>query len=181
MRKTPTQLPSFLDLRTQFEYEPESGRLQYRSKFSKKRAASSEAGTIVEKHNICYRHVRVQYPLGKGRNILAHRVVWKLMTTQEPPEVIDHIDGNGLNNMWDNLRDGSGCVNERNMRMSARNTSGFCGVVFTKGRWEARVGLDGRQLNLGAYETKQEAAQVARDFRLQNGYTERHGLTKSNS
>ena len=47
------------------------------------------------------------YLCGKlnGRTLLAHRVAWKIMTSKEPPSLIDHEDTSGSNNRWKNLRD----------------------------------------------------------------------------
>ena len=35
----------------------------------------------------------------------AHRIIWKLKTGEYPSLPIEHIDGNKLNNRWDNLRE----------------------------------------------------------------------------
>lgn len=43
-------------------------------------------------------------------------------------KIIDHIDGDSLNNIKNNLRDGSQGINENNRRLSKNNTSGENGI-----------------------------------------------------
>ena len=69
------------------------------------RWAGQEALT---KTNIGYRCGRLNY-----QYVLAHRVIWKMMTGEEANE-IDHIDGNRGNNQWNNLRSVTTSINRRN-------------------------------------------------------------------
>ncbi|GAA0586584.1 HNH endonuclease [Halomonas salifodinae] len=165
----------------QFDYDEDTGRIQYRKLSNKARRASSEAGHVADVGGALYRVVAVEYPSGKSRQVYAHRVIWKLMTAQEPPREIDHINGNTQDNRWANMRDGSGGANSKNRAMPKNNTSGACGVVWDKatGFWVARMGLGGVQRTLGYFENKEDAARAARSERLKNGFTERHGLPKS--
>tara|TARA_B100002003_G_C14135413_1_gene546007 strand:- start:1580 stop:2125 length:546 start_codon:yes stop_codon:yes gene_type:complete len=177
MKRIP--LPSLLDLRAQLTYDPETGMLQYRSMMPYRRRSADQAGFIQTSHDgSSYRVVTVDQLVGPGKRIFAHRVAWKLMTYEDPPAQIDHIDGNGLNNAWRNLRSGEGCVNARNRRMSSRNRSGFNGVHRDKrgNRWVATFRSEGRTITLGRFTDKREAAEVARAARLEAGYSERHGL-----
>tara|TARA_B100000214_G_scaffold375569_1_gene362749 strand:+ start:2921 stop:3493 length:573 start_codon:yes stop_codon:yes gene_type:complete len=78
--------------------------------------------------------------------------------------VIDHVNGDTLDNRKANLRIVSRRENKQNRDILSSNTSGFVGVVKVKGgRWRAQIGV-GRSENryIGTYNTKEEAA-VARD------------------
>jgi hypothetical protein len=66
----------------------------------------------------------------------------------------------------------------RNKRMSRNNTSGVTGVTWhaRAGKWLARVTLDGKQLCLGYFTDKEEAAETVRVFRSLHGFSPGHGL-----
>lgn len=50
-----------------------------------------------------------------GRIYYQHRVIWFLQTGEDPGELTpDHIDGNGLNNRWSNLRLATASIQARN-------------------------------------------------------------------
>lgn len=63
---------------------------------------------------------------------------------------VDHIDGNGLNNLCGKLRNGSkiNCLNKRPQR---NKISGFKGITWDKARqkWLARIGINGKTKYLG--------------------------------
>jgi len=179
--KAPTkELPAFPYLRAQFTYEPEAGELRYRSIINEKRRCAEQAGYIVQgSRNVQYRMVIVEYPNGKKESMFAHRVAWKLMTGKEPPAEVDHFDGDGLNNKWGNLRDGSEGVNAKNTCMYVTNSSGVTGVTRDRNKWRARIVRDGQQESLGYFKDKSEAARVAKAERLKLGYTQRHGERKN--
>lgn len=76
--------------------------------------------------------------------------------------LVDHVNGNGLDNRRANLRPATNAENMRNRRRYANNTSGFKGVTFdkAKGRWKAQIRLDGRRRYIGRYDTAEEAARA---------------------
>lgn len=49
-----------------------------------------------------------------GKSYLAHRLAWIFAYGSEPPRIIDHVNGDKKDNSIQNLRNGSGGVNERN-------------------------------------------------------------------
>lgn len=111
-----------------------------------------------------------------GRNVMAHRVVWKWHHGTEPPE-IDHIDGNPSNNKIDNLRAATRQENVRNTRIRKNNKSGTQGVYWhsQKGRWVANIRDGGRQLELGCFVEKAEAIRARREAELRLDYHPNHG------
>ena len=79
--------------------------------------------------------------------------------------VVDHIDGDGLNNLRSNLRTCSNAENSRNSRITLNSKSGFKGVNcaksnFSKLPWRARIKYNYKEIQLGTYATKEEAARA---------------------
>ena len=87
-----------------------------------------------------------------------HRLAFLYMTGKFPHDLTDHIDGNGTNNKWNNLRLANRLQNLANRKINTNNTSGFKGVYFDKRdkRYYARIGFNG-DLNLGRFSTPEEA------------------------
>jgi hypothetical protein len=82
----------------------------------------------------------------------------------EAPEglVVDHRDGNGLDNRRENLRLATKAQNARNRRKSENATSRFIGVYYDKrrGHWIARIWISGKIIRLGQFESEIEAARA---------------------
>jgi len=100
------------------------------------------------------------YAMGRsaGRKIIMHRMIM----LPSPVQQVDHIDGNGLNNVRPNLRVCTHLENRLNRRMHSNNMSGFKGVTFLKdrGSWWARIHLRHAHHSLGTFSTAEEAARA---------------------
>lgn len=91
------------------------------------------------------------------RRYYAHRLAW-LYVFGEMPEVVDHINGNTLDNRISNLRNVSQAENLQNIRRPSRNNrSGFLGVSRKRKKWTAALSLNNRTIRLGIFETKEAA------------------------
>ncbi len=91
----------------------------------------------------------------KGKTVILHRELIK------PPAgfLIDHRDGNGLNNQRANLRVATTTQNARNQRKPCTGRSSrYKGVTKVGGRWQAQIGANGRSRYIGMYSTEIEAA-----------------------
>lgn len=90
---------------------------------------------------------------------LAHRLAWFLVYGEWPEREIDHIDGDPANNRIANLR-------ECEHRQNAKNVRAL-GASFDKsrGKWMARICVDYKHINLGRYDTREQAVRVAQDAR----------------
>jgi hypothetical protein len=76
-----------------------------------------------------------------------------------PEKGIDHINGNGADNSWSNLRAANQHQNIANGRMWSHNTSGFKGASYRRDiqKWRASIQVRGRPIHLGNFKTPQEA------------------------
>ena len=89
----------------------------------------------------------------------AYRLAWKLMTGEEPPASIDHIDRNPRNNRWSNLRAAPTQRQQNwNQRRRKDNASGFRGVDQFRGRYRAQIKAPGIVRHLGVFDTIEEAS-----------------------
>lgn len=165
-----TPMPSQEDLLSVFRYEPQTGEIFWVNppKFQRKLAGK----LAFQKSE------RSGYKVGDlyGKTFKAHRIIWKMMTGDEPDEV-DHIDGNRGNNSWDNLRSVSSQANRRNAALSKNNTSGFIGVRFAKNvqKWTAYITVNYRAINLGLFGTMEEAIAARKAAEIQHGFHANHG------
>lgn len=100
--------------------------------------------------------------LGKSHLILMHRAIWEhhhglILKGFE----IDHIDGDGLGNRLVNLRTCTRSQNNANQRKT-RGLSSFKGVTWNRNNrlWKAQIQYEGRQINIGHFESETEAARA---------------------
>ncbi len=89
-----------------------------------------------------------------GRTLYLHRV----LVGASDEQVVDHRDGNPLNNQRSNLRIATPLGNSRNARRAARNGSGFKGVSQDKSLWRARITICGKTVSLGHFPSADIAA-----------------------
>lgn len=88
-----------------------------------------------------------------NKQYYGHRLAWLYMTGNEPKEMIDHKDGNGLNNKWENLREATKCQNARNSKVKCTSKTGIRGI--SKNREGYLV-----KLCIGTYPTIEEAVEA---------------------
>lgn len=69
----------------------------------------------------------------------AHRISYAIYHGKWPDGVVDHIDGNKLNNSPTNLRDCTDTQNNCNHKGRSNNTSGFIGVSAHSGGFSAEI------------------------------------------
>jgi hypothetical protein len=95
--------------------------------------------------------------------ILMHRFLLGLDGTDEDDEG-DHRDGDRLNNRRSNLRPGPHAKNQMNRGRSKNNLSGITGVGYHKGRgrYRARIRVNGKEILLGYTTTIAAAASLRR-------------------
>src|SRR5687768_7944839 len=149
-------LPPVERLRELFSYDPLTGVLSWKSNPKFKGLPVGRCGTIG----------RCGYLMvGIDRNyFLSHRIIWKMVTGCEPQDQIDHIDGDRLNNRFDNLREASNGQNRCNIKIQKNNKSGFKGVCWEASHkaWKAYISHNGTQRKLGRFKDLSSAVEAVR-------------------
>lgn len=75
--------------------------------------------------------------------------------------LVDHANGNGLDNRRGNLRAATSAQNAANRPTRLDSRSGLKGVYANRGRgkpWRAQICVDGKKRHLGLFLTAEEAA-----------------------
>jgi hypothetical protein len=139
-------------LRALFEYDPESGVVTWRAG----KCAGREAGTVHKPRHAASAHRRIH--IG-SEFIFAHHVAFACMTNTVPVGLVDHINSNGLDNRWSNLRLLPLRDNIRARGPRRDNVSGFIGVTrVPSGKWRATLRVDGHLRYLGTFADAADAA-----------------------
>jgi hypothetical protein len=101
-----------------------------------------------------------------GTNVRMHRLI---LGVTDSSVVVDHINGDGLDNRRGNLRAISVSDNVKN-RQQSRNPSNKCpGVWREKGKWRACLTIDYRQQHLGFFERHDDAVAAVNRKRIEIG------------
>lgn len=87
-----------------------------------------------------------------GTHISMHR----LLLPTKSPKIVDHKNGNGLDNRRSNLREATHSDNRHNARKKRGSSSLLAGVHYVK-PWWAQIQIHGKRIGLGRFATEQEA------------------------
>ena len=154
-------LPPVEYLRACFDYSPNTGELRWKHRprehfhtaLEWKRWNTMNAGNSANVY-ITNKHYGTSITHSR---YCTHRLIWKLMTGEDPPRDVDHQNGNGLDNRWDNLRLANMTEQNRN-RQWRGNATGRKGVYATRGKWRARIKNNYILHHLGTFDTIEEAS-----------------------
>lgn len=77
-------------------------------------------------------------------------------------DIIDHVNGDPLDNRFKNLRKCTVSQNAKNRSINKNNTSGYKGVVWHLQvcKWQSRIYVDGKWKSLGIFDDKMKAAKA---------------------
>lgn len=97
------------------------------------------------------------YISSKKRHIFLHR----FLMNPQIGMVVDHINGDGLDNRKKNLRICTTQENSRSRRfLQKNNTTGYQGVKKNKNGWESQIKVNGKMKYLGYSKDKTKAAKI---------------------
>ncbi|ACL81357.1 putative HNH endonuclease [Sulfitobacter phage EE36phi1] len=169
-------LPSRETLLKLLQYDPKTGSLYWKERSEEfsdhirfnKRYAGKPAFTCISRG----------YQTGtiEGVHYKAVRVIWKMVHGYDP-EVIDHIDGNKLNNRISNIRNVTQVENTKNRANYKNNTSGYPGVnwIARLQKWQVTTGGAKHRKYHGTYASLEEAISVKKQMEKDYGYHQNHG------
>lgn len=119
---------------------------------------SSEDYDVVSKHNWSCNKRGYAETRFNNKLVLLHR----LIMTPQKEDIIDHKDGDKLNNRRENLRVTNKSGNAANSSPQLNSASKYKGVTWDKsrGKWLAKIKKDGVTFNLGRFHTESLAAEA---------------------
>lgn len=137
-------------LKELLKYNPETGEFTRLTRLSCKVCIGSIAGSL------SHGYVRI----GIDKEVrFAHVWAFLYMTGKLPTGEVDHIDGNPLNNSWNNLRIATRSENIQNLKKAKSNSkTGVLGVFpHSKGRYCSQIRVKGTVISLGIFSSLEEA------------------------
>lgn len=99
----------------------------------------------------------------KGKLYYLHHLIWIYHYGTLPDDFIDHINRDKTDNRIENLRAASPQQNTFNREANFNAVSQFKGVSQKRGKWRARITVDGVVHNLGCFDTEIEAGLAYRN------------------
>lgn len=157
-------LPTPDTLRQLLRYEPETGKLYWKSRgekwFSSKRSFSTWNSRFSGQEAFTAQSCGALHGCVLGVYILAHRAAWAIHYGKWPKDQIDHINHDRKDNRIENLREASASENGKNRRSRPNASSKYLGVCFDEKRnkWRAEITDMYKKKSLGRFSTEEEAA-----------------------
>jgi len=118
-----------------------------------------------------YVNCSVMLEKGKYEHVKLHRLILGLV--HNDGKIVDHINRNKSNNEDSNLRIVTTQENSQNRNSSKNSKSGTIGVFYRQRdnkipRWVASINIDGKTVQIGQYETKEEAMFARKEAELKH-------------
>lgn len=160
------------ELKKLLHYDPETGVFIRKVSTAKRMKIGDVAGWITLSNGKSYIRMSISY-----KPYLAHRLAWLYMTGRFPSGEIDHINGNGLDNRFNNIREVLPQINMMNKRVYASNKSGISGVYWHNRDhvWSSSISINNTRVNLGCFDNIFDAACARKSAEFIYGFHENHG------
>lgn len=148
-------------IRDAYRYDPQTG------------AVTTSYGRLSNSRTTNGKYLKLTH---EGKDYLLHRVVWFLHFGEQPPPVIDHIDGDGANNAPSNLRAATTSTNQMNITATSKSTTGIKGIFPVRGGklYRAEVCIEGKRYQKHAAKPEKLLAWVEEMRNKLHGEYARH-------
>jgi len=165
-------MPPYDELSQDIKYDPDTGVGTWIASPGNQVKSQTVAGC----YSGGYLSITYKHKIYKG-----HRLFWYLQTKEDPGHLtVDHIDQNKANNKFCNLRLATQTQQKQNIIIHKNNTTGVRGIRWREHlqRYEARIALDGKRIQLGSFKTFNEAvaARQAKELELYGKFSPLHQL-----
>ena len=109
-------------------------------------------------HGNIYAKCNITLENGKRTTLKMHRVIMKA----KPNQIVDHRNGDGLDNQKHNLRKTNNQKNSFNRKSHTGSSSKFKGVSYHKirCRWQANICINYKSIYLGLFDSEIDAAKA---------------------
>lgn len=168
-------------LKTLFSYNPDDGSLFWNGR----PRSHFKCDQAFKAWNSKYKNKKITSVCGRGyvrvcidyKRYKAHRIIWKMITGNDPEFEIDHINGIRTDNRRINLRSATSSENKRNQKLRKDNTSSVVGVSYLarEKKWHAQVSIFGRHISLGNHSSFDAAVKARKRVEVKYGFHENHG------
>lgn len=148
------------------KYDKDTGLITWKKTFAARAREGEEAGSN-DGHG--YKRIGIS-----GRKIHAHRLAW-FIHYGVWPKVIEHINGDRIDNRIENLRDVNFSDNAKNRKLQ-KSKSGIAGVFHDKktGRYQVGICVKGRSIHLGMHDDLEVALKIREAALNAYGFHENH-------
>lgn len=136
-------------MRERLSYDPDTGALTYSNKAKGNKRAGDKVGCL-DRHG----YIKVMF---QGKMYYAHRMVWMMINGRLPNGLIDHINGNKVDNRIDNLRESSKSQNGANSELALRGGKLRGTTRLKNGKFQSQMKCEGKTYYLGTYSTREDA------------------------
>jgi len=159
------------ELKRLLHYDPDTGVFVWLCN-KRKSNEFGNAGTIANRRGKKYIQISINF-----KKYYAHRLAWLYMHGSLPKNQIDHINGNGIDNMICNLREVTIIENRRNHRKYITNKTGMTGACRDKrcGKWKTYIHLYGILKNIGYFDNIFDAACSRKNANIEYCFHKNHG------
>lgn len=139
------------ELKQAFIYEAETGLIKRAADAGKRWRKGQVAGCV---NGNGYLDIKFH-----GRSIQAHRLAWALHFGEQPPECLDHINRDKLDNRITNLRPATKSQNGANRAVQRNNTHGIKGCYWVNktASWRVQCRVNKKLHNVGYFKDLSDA------------------------